>query len=848
MQNIFTKISLFTLISVLILACDAVKKVPNGKNLLTKNQILINNKKNNDDEVVAQVVQQPNTSILGFKLRLNMYNLAKDNTDSLYKAKFIKDPKKYYRLSKWLSKKQVDRLGKSFWYYGIHNFLKKTGEPPVIIDSLKAKRSIKRLEAHYFNQGFFDAKGEYKVNYSGNKRGEITYKLETGQPTFLDTISHQIDSPVLDSLYEVTENSSLIKRGDQFNDEKVRQEITRLTTLYRNHGVYHFQPQNILFEIDSTTKKAPVLLKISDRRVKEGDSIIVKPFKAYKISEVNIFTTSVSEKNNKKIADSASYNYFNLYSTSKLKYRPRAITNAVFIQKDSLYSDDNRTLTLRSLNNLRIFNYPNIQYIEDPETNTLKANIFLTAKKKFSFRPSVDVTHSNIQDFGISGNLSLSIRNVFRGAEIFEFGIRGNIGSSTKLANPDNQFFNVLELGADTRLSFPRLFLPFNTEKIIPKKMFPASYISMGFSKQKNIGLDKENFTSVVNYSWTPNKTQNFKLDLINFQYVKNVNTDNYFNVYKSSYNRLNELAKIYNNNPYYLDQYGNLLISEQGADGFMYGALNYEFPNLVVDSDDYNEIKSIQERKDRLTENNLIFASNLTFTKDTKTDIFDKQFYSFRAKIESAGNFMSLVANAMNRPKNVDGSKDIFGLQYSQYIKTEFDFVRHWDLGKGNSIAIRTFFGIAVPYGNSKYIPFSRSYFAGGSNDNRAWQSYSLGPGSSGGRNDFNEANMKIALNTELRFKYFGNLYGALFADCGNIWNVFDNETDNTKKFNGIRSLETLALGTGTGFRYDFKFFIVRLDFGFKTYNPALNAGERWFREINLSQSVLNIGINYPF
>ena len=188
------------------------------------------------------------------------------------------------------------------------------------------------------------------------------------------------------------------------------------------------------------------------------------------------------------------------------------------------------------------------------------------------------------------------------------------------------------------------------------------------------------------------------------------------------------------------------------------------------------------------------------------------------------------------------------YGLQYSQYIKGEFDYVKTWDLTNGKTVAVRSFFGIAIPYGNSKSVPFSRSYFAGGSNDNRAWQSYSLGPGSSGGLNDFNEANMKIALNAEFRYKLFGNLNGAFFADCGNIWNVFDNETDETKIFSGIASLKSLALGTGLGFRYDFKFFLARLDFGFKTYNPTKIETERWFKELNLSKAVLNIGINYPF
>ena len=87
---------------------------------------------------------------------------------------------------------------------------------------------------------------------------------------------------------------------------------------------------------------------------------------------------------------------------------------------------------------------------------------------------------------------------------------------------------------------------------------------------------------------------------------------------------------------------------------------------------------------------------------------------------------------------------------------------------------------------------------------------------------NDFNEANFKLSANLEYRFNIFGKLNGALFADAGNIWNVYDNVEDEKLKFNGIASLKDIALGSGIGFRYDFGFFVVGTDFGFKAYNPA--------------------------
>jgi outer membrane protein assembly factor BamA len=56
------------------------------------------------------------------------------------------------------------------------------------------------------------------------------------------------------------------------------------------------------------------------------------------------------------------------------------------------------------------------------------------------------------------------------------------------------------------------------------------------------------------------------------------------------------------------------------------------------------------------------------------------------------------------------------------------------------------------------------------------------------GSKDDFNEANMKIAFSSEFRFKILGELKGT-FADAGNIWNVYDNVTDEKSTFNGFKS-----------------------------------------------------------
>ena len=849
MRNCITKISLFILIGLIIIGCNATKRVPNGKRLLVKNEISIDDKETKDENVFSQLYQKPNSSILGYRLRLNLYNLAKKNADTSYAKWLNKKPNRHKRLAKLLSEKQVQRLGKSFLVSGWSNFLQKTGEAPVIFDTISTKKSLKRLESYFYNKGYFDVKANYSNDTLTTKKTNLKYKIALDKPYIIDSINTSIETPALDSLYQNRKNNSLVKTKNQYSTEDFNNERNRITTHFRNNGAYLFQQNYITYTLDTinTEKKVNVNLIIKDYSYRENDSSKTAPFKLYKISKVAIYTDHSSTANDIKIKDSLEYKNFVLYSEKKLKYRPKSVTDAVFITKGSLYSDNNSVLTTRYLSNLRVFNYPTIQYKVDPkDDNYLIANIFLTPRKKYTFGASVDFTHSNIQDFGISGNTSLGIRNVFNGAETFEIGFRGNVGASRDLANPNNNFFNISEIGVDAKLNFPRIFFPFNTEKIIAKSMIPSTVFSVGFAKQRNIGLDKQNFTSSFSYNWSPKRNTSFRFDILNIQFVKNVNVSNYFNIYQSSYNALNVLAKIYSNNTNYFDTNNNLII-ESGTNGFVNDVLAGSLAG-TVSAGDLKTIRSIEERRKRLTENNLIFATSLSYSKSTSRGLYDNNFYSYKTKIESAGNLLSILARASKQLDKQGGANTFFQVEYSQYLKGEFEYIKHWTFFGKKVIAVRSFAGLAVPYGNSKSVPFSRSYFSGGSNDNRAWQPYSLGPGSSGGINDFNEANLKLAFSAELRYNLFGKFNGALFSDVGNIWNIFDDVKDEDYKFKGIKSIKEFAVGTGLGIRYDQGLFVVRFDLGFKTYNPAKLENERWFKELNFSKSVLNIGINYPF
>ncbi len=855
MNRLFAKILLISG-TLLIFSCNAVKRLEPDENLLVKNQIYSNGQELSDESVYGQLYQRPNTRFLGFPLQLQFYNLARPNIDSILNEKFLENERKKRRLINILSEKQFEKFLNSRVEF--NKWIKRTGEAPVVINKKETEKSVNRLQSWYWNNGWFNVETNYDIIPLENKekRARIEYHITTHEPYIIDSIETDIASPALDSLYNIHRTESKIKSGVQYNTRDFNEERDRLTQLFRNNGVYNFDQEYITFDADTleTNHKLNTTLKIKNRRVNSSDSTAREPFKIHNISKVNIFTDYTYENRNDFISDSAKVGDYTIYSFDKMSYKPGAITDAIFIKPGNTYSDLDRTRTYTRLNSLRVFKYPNIQFVPDPADSTgsdLVSNVFLTPLPKYSLGFDFDISQSNIQKFGIGFGGSLLIRNIFKRAEIFEISGRGSIGSSTDAAGSSNdaRFFDISEIGADLKLSFPRIFLPFNTEKFIPKYTSPFTTFSLGLSSQQNIGLDKQNFTGIINYSWTPSRQLSNRFDLLNIQYVRNLNIANYFNVYRNSYEELNNIVQnsSVTTDPEYLNEKGDLIIPK-GAENFIDGVENNNGTTQGLTEDQRRNIINIRERKNRLTENNLIFASNYTYLWNTKSSLYDQEFSRFRFKIETAGNFLTVASKIGGLSKNSNGNYEILGVQFSQYAKTELDFIQHWDLGNDNIIAARAFGGVAIPYGNANSIPFTRSFFAGGPNDNRAWQAYDLGPGSSGGRNEFNEANMKLAFNLEYRFNLFSSLNGAIFTDIGNIWNVLDIVEDEASTFESFSDLKNIAVGSGFGLRYDFDFFVLRFDIGFKTYNPALPIGNRWFDEYNFGHAVYNVGINYPF
>ena len=505
------------------------------------------------------------------------------------------------------------------------------------------------------------------------------------------------------------------------------------------------------------------------------------------------------------------------------------MSQSIFLKPNSIYKDTLNNLTRSHLKSLKNFKSTNIKFSTAPGTDDeLIMDIFLAPLEKYTLGLDTELTHSNIRNIGTSAKFSISNRNAFKGSELLKMSLLGS-------------WFNAnngpgWEIGADISIEIPRFVAPFGLSKFVPKEMSPRTLFSFGSSFQKNIGLDRQTFTILTDYKWQFNKKKTIQLEIFNTQYVKNLNVGSFFNIYSSEYTNLNSVAKVY-----YSDSNKILEIPTEAVT-FM-NTVSNDSNFQASNSEEYNTATNTLNRYNIITSDFLIPVIAYSFTYNNQTDFKDNNFSFFKARVANSGNILGLLS----KNKNANNKKTFLRIPLAQYFKTDIEYKKFWDVGENSVFGIRTFLGAIIPYDNSD-IPFTKSSFSGVSNDIRSWQTYELGPGSRNTGLEFNVGSLKFLTSAEYRFDVVSNLKGALFVDAGNIWDITGSDfVDDNAKFNGFSSLKNIAVGSGFGARLDFSFLILRLDVGFKTYEPYLT-GNKWLKNYNFANAVYNIGINYPF
>jgi len=838
-MRLMKKLYIFFLGALFLSGCNSVKRVKEHEQLLTKSTVTVNGKKTSDPSLNQLIVQKPNSKTLGLPLSLYFYNLGNKDKPQTPSEWGKKKPKTYKFIKSIFSEKQSIAYANTM--IGLNNWFLRNGQAPVIIEDKKTLRTLRNLSAYYKTNGYFRVKVNSKRDSLGNKKGTIEYIVNTGNPTYLDTIKTVIKSPVLDSLYQTEKQFSFLKSGDQYSNENFIKEANRITKLYRNHGIYHFSENYLgFYEVDTASTnnyKTNVELVVSgDRIVEKNGEYISKPLKIQKLRNINIFTDYSFSKKDDTHLDSVAYGGNSYLAHEKIRYNPKFLSESIFLKSGDVYTDTLRNLTRSHLKSLRNFKTINIRYdtisgIDDQ----LDVNIYLTPIEKYTLGLETELTHSNIRDLGVSGKFSIINRNTFKGAEIFKLSFLGSFFNASQDANQSRNFFNSWEIGSDLSLEVPRFLAPFGLNKLVPKRMSPRTMFTLGTSLQKNIGLDRQTITGLIDYRWQYNAKKTVQLEIFNTQYVRNLRIGTYFQIYNSEFQKLRDIAQEYDS---------NFPLSNSGESPVILMNTIFNDPNFQsTNPEAYRDNLNILDRYNIITSDFLIPVISYSFTYNNQTNFRDNNFSFFKIRLANSGNITGLLT----KKRNNNNRRTLFNIPIAQYFKADLEYKKFWEIDERSVFGFRSFLGAIVPYDNSG-IPFVKSYFAGGSNDIRAWQTYDLGPGRRDSGLEYNIGSLKFLTSAEYRFDMFGSLKGALFVDAGNIWDITNSIfAEEEAKFDGVSSLKDIAVGSGFGLRYDFSFLVFRLDLGFKMHEPYLS-GNKWFQNYNFSNAVYNIGINYPF
>ena len=840
-------------ISCILGACSVTDKIPEGEYYLKSNDYEFEGESPFKSDLEDYVSQKPNKRLFGFIPAKDWaYNQVPIEYDSVFEDYYsynINERNQTLLDSLWVRYNQPERVGQSKW---ISRLMYRAGSKPVTLDTAKTVQSAQELEEFYFERGYFDAQvaPTYDIDTTAQK-AQVTFNVEVKEPSIITDYNQIITNTIMEDLYASSLEDNKVKIGERFDVKTFEAERDRLSLIFKNNGFYQFNElgNELIFKIDSTNDKQLGAIM----RIAKPESDSVKHFQQFYLGDINLIIDHPWIPN-ESTYDTIHMGY-NMLSDRKLSLRPRVYTDAITLQSGNLYRLKDIEKTRQLILDRENYTLTSLQLQKNPDNpldSVLITNITVKPKDKYNLQLSFETMYSQFLNFGISPGLTFLTRNVFRGGENLEFNLRGTVGTVNN-GDTNRNFFNAYELSFETKLNFPRWFLPFNTEGLVPKEWNPKSSASLGLSGQKNIGLGSRNYSSVIDYSWRAGMNQH-RFELLNFQYIRNTEKDKYYRIFTIDNEIRSDAYTAYFDYSTDVQQlYESGEINDQQLEFLIYE--DQEFVNTLPTSnysfDDYTRFRNVIFRKNSITQDVVIqsFAHNYTYNENTNRDIDHPWF------INAKGEISGVLLRAIDATVGLNKETDFFGdeiallgkVPYSEFVRLDLDVRKTFNLTSNTQLALRSFTGIAVPYGNLSFLPFSKSYFGGGSNDVRAWQAYALSP-SPLRPNDKGTYidQMKITWNAEYRFPIVGMMNGAVFVDAGNIWSL--NKDNPSTQFKFDTFLSQIGVGSGFGLRFDFTFVVARLDFAYKFHDPAYSDGSRWFRDIRILRPQVQFGINYPF
>ena len=650
----------------------------------------------------------------------------------------------------------------------LQNAAKSFGEPPVLHDSTNVPINTAYLLRGIHAEGYLDASITSSTQKSPKGIQEI-YKIDKGEPYKIGKWNHLILSE--DPNFQRDFQKIMQQNSSTFPKEGA---IFRASTLgnMRNkisqdyRNLGYFRFSTDFLEFEADSGRIPHTVDLTLKILKPEQAFYHKPYR-YRHWKLYVGNTppSSNEPNFLPVADTLPW----------LRYlnADEAVDQSLLISQidqpnNPIFSEGQLRKTLANFARLGLFAPGNYTIVPNDSSGELDLLLVLKTLPKWQFRTEYEFSTNNISLFGLNGNISFTRRNALRIGDQLEF--RANVGAESQQLTGSfakSSGFNTLDLGLRATISVPGIVRPgwFSNWKLNGEE---RTLVSLIYQSQQRQDFDR------------------------------------------------------------------NVLKTGLGVSGLVHGRTQYQiwpmeltYANTGFTSD---ALKKILEEGDPLLRANFVsyFSTGVRGSwiqdriRESKRDYLG-------LNLESSGNFYALL-KASSKSQNLNDT--IWGLPYFRFLKLDIEWRKHL-VGKGESlVATRALGSVGLPFGDQKTLPLEKRTFGGGTNSLRAWPIRGLGPGSlsnyaNGRLIQFGE--IRLEANLEWRFKVVGPLKAALFMDAGNIWTLNDTAYNGLGNFTGKRFINEIALNQGLGLRYDFGFFVMRVDFALKVRDPALAHGKRW-------------------
>lgn len=663
---------------------------------------------------------------------------------------------------------------------------KNFAKEPVLMSWVNPELRASVAQSVLKNHGYFHGQVSSKtITQKNPKKAKIEYDVNLGHLFTLDSISYVRFPEKMQKLIDSTRTKSMIQTGAPFNITSLDAERNRLNNLFRNNGYYYYQPTYSSYLADTVTVPGKVQLKLQ-----QVENVPTEAQHEWYIGRVRI---EMRKQIMETLHDSVHFRSFSSYFNGrKPPMRNRVILRDLKLRPRQLFSYDLYQQSVNKITGNGLFSLVDFKFSHRDTTetcDTLDLVINCVFDKPYDFYVETNLKGKTSGWIGPGMVIGFTKRNAFRGGEKLDINAHGSYEWQTRnQLSGSRDRIHTYEYGMDASLEFPRLLLPHNRRK----RFFttPSTILKAATNVINRASYFKRHVVSgELTYNFQTSETSLHQFSPLHLQY-------NYMSSHTAEFDEIMERS-----------------------------------PYLKVSMKDQ-----------------FIPKMRYTYIYSSPTDYLHPIFW--QTTVSEAANILSLGYMAAGNNWN-EKDKRMFKNPYAQFFKIESEFRKTWHLSSHSQLVSHLDIGAIWSYGNSSAAPYTEQFYVGGANSIRAFTVRSIGPGSYSPTSKSSSyldqtGDIKFLANLEYRSRLFGNLYGAIFLDAGNVWAMHDDESRPYAKFKIKNVLKEMALGTGVGVRYDLDFFVIRLDWGIGLHLPY-KSGFYNIPSFKDGQSI-HLAIGYPF